>query len=79
MNPRVKNVKPENNYTLLLTFTNGEVRRFDMKPYLEKGLFKELKEESLFQTAHPDGLSVEWENEAALCPDTLYLGSVAVE
>ncbi len=31
----VKEVKPIDNYFLLLTFENGEVRKFDMKPYLE--------------------------------------------
>jgi hypothetical protein len=48
MNPRVKEVKPEQNYMLRLYFTNGEVRRFDMKPYLDKGIFKELLDEALF-------------------------------
>ena len=38
----VKEVKPENNYFLLLTFETGEQKRFDMKPYLNIGIFKEL-------------------------------------
>ncbi|MCI0471433.1 MAG: DUF2442 domain-containing protein, partial [Candidatus Aminicenantes bacterium] len=37
MNPGVKDVKANNNYTLSLTFNNGEVKVFDMKPYLDKG------------------------------------------
>jgi len=78
MNPRVVSVKPEPDYRLLLTFTNGEVRNFDVKPYLNKGIFSELKDVSLFNTVHPDGLSVEWANEAAICPDTLYMDSIKV-
>jgi hypothetical protein len=35
-------VSPLNNYMLLLTFENGEQRRFDMKPYLDKGIFSEI-------------------------------------
>ena len=35
MNPRVKAVKPNTDYTLTLLFTNGEVKCFDVKPYLE--------------------------------------------
>lgn len=31
----VKEVKTLNEYKLLLTFENGEVRLFDMSPYLE--------------------------------------------
>jgi hypothetical protein len=75
MNPRVREVKPEKDYMLRLYFTNGEVRRFDMKPYLDKGIFKELTDEALFNSVRPDGLSIEWANEASICPDTLYLNS----
>jgi hypothetical protein len=78
MNPIVKDVKPQANYKLLLTFANGEVKQFDVKPYLDKGIFSELKDLSLFNSVHPDGLSIEWDNEAALCPDTVYLESVKI-
>ncbi|GHV09686.1 hypothetical protein FACS1894162_0790 [Bacteroidia bacterium] len=44
MNPRVIDVKPENDYMLRLYFTNGEVRRFDVKPYLEFEVFRALKD-----------------------------------
>jgi hypothetical protein len=76
MNPRVVDVTPEVDYTLCLRFTNGEIRRFDMKPYLEKGIFKELKDLSIFNSVKPFLGSIQWINEADLCPDTLYLDSV---
>jgi hypothetical protein len=44
MNPRVTKVTPEDNYCLLLEFSNGERREFDVSPYLEKGIFTQLKE-----------------------------------
>jgi len=78
MCPIVTSVKPEQDYSLILQFSNGETRRFDVKPYLNKGIFKELNDISTFYSAHTDGLSVEWKNEAALCPDTLYFGSEAI-
>jgi hypothetical protein len=78
MNPRIAKVQPEKDYMLRLYFTNGEIRRFDVKPYLEIGIFQELKDVALFNSARPDGLSVEWANEAAICPDTLYLDSQTV-
>lgn len=40
----VINVEPLNDYKLLLTFDNGEKRIFDVSPYLDKGIFKELKD-----------------------------------
>jgi hypothetical protein len=75
MNPRVKDVKPNSNYTLILTFTNNEVKIFDMKPYLDKGIFKELKNISLFNSVKPFLGSIQWKNGQDLCPDTLYLDS----
>jgi hypothetical protein len=76
MNPRVADVKPEAGYMLRLWFTNGEVKRFDVKPYLEKGIFAELKDLSIFNSVKPFLGSIQWINEADLCPDTLYLDSV---
>jgi hypothetical protein len=75
MNPRVINVKPEQNFTLLITFNNGEVRSFDVKPYLEIGVFKELQDLSLFNSVKPFLGSIQWANGVDLCPDTLYLES----
>jgi hypothetical protein len=63
-------------YKLLLTFENGEVRLFDMNPYLEKGIFRELKDISLFKSAKVSFDTVEWENEADIDPETLYEDSV---
>jgi len=41
----VKKVKPLNDYNLELTFENNEIKIFDVKPYLDTGLFKTLKDE----------------------------------
>jgi hypothetical protein len=78
MNPTVTGVKPERDYLLTLDFSNGERRQFDVKPYLDKGIFRELKDVAIFNSVHPDGLSIEWDNEAALCPDTVYLESLKI-
>ena len=37
----VKEVKPIDNYKLILTFGNNEVKIFDMIPYLDKMIFPE--------------------------------------
>ncbi|MBM3405249.1 MAG: DUF2442 domain-containing protein [Bacteroidetes bacterium] len=75
MNPRVAKVSPLENYQLLLTFTNGEERVFDMNPYLEKGMFRELKNQSIFRSVKVFLGSIQWINGLDLCPDTLYLNS----
>ena len=72
MNPRVRSVKTLPDYRLRLTFTNGEVRVFDMRPYLGIGVFRELRDPTLFRTVRPFLGSIAWKNEQDLCPDTLY-------
>ena len=68
----VKEVKPLDEYKLLVTFENGEVKLFDMNPYLTKGIFRELRDVSLFKSAKINFDTVEWENEADIDPETLY-------
>jgi hypothetical protein len=75
MNPRVIDVKPENDFILLITFTNGEKKRFDVKPYLGIGIFKELRDRSMFNSVKPFLGSIQWANGVDLCPDTLYTES----
>ncbi len=75
MNPYVKSVKPQEDYLLLLTFENGEKRVFDLKPYLEKPVFKRLQNITLFKTVRVISGSVEWQGEIDLSYDTLYLES----
>jgi len=75
MNPRVTDVKPEPDYTLLITFSSGELKTFDVKPYLRIGIFKELQDISLFNSVKPFLGSIQWVNGQDFCPDTLYLES----
>ena len=68
----VKDVKPFENYILILTFDDGSIKLFDMKPYLVKGIFKELKDENLFKTVKVSFDSIEWSNGVDVDPETLY-------
>jgi hypothetical protein len=76
VNPRVKAVKPNLDYTLTLTFANGEVKRFDVKPYLDFGIFQELKNLSVFNSVRPCLGSIQWTNGQDFCPDMLYIDGV---
>jgi hypothetical protein len=75
MNPEVINVKPNQDYTLHLWFDNGEEGVLDMKPYLDKGIFRDLKDMAVFNSVKPFIGTIQWANEADLCPDTVYLDS----
>ncbi len=72
MNPRVIKVKPVIDFQLDITFSNGERKVLDMKPYLNTGRFKELKNEAMFASVVCTMGSIQWQNGLDLCPDTLY-------
>ncbi len=74
----VTDVQPLHNYLLRLTFKNGEQKMFDMKPYLNTGVFQALKDEKVFNSARVSFDTVEWENEADIDPETLYHESAAI-
>lgn len=76
MNPRVVEVSVETDYRLRITFANGELREFDVSPYLERGIFRELKDPKIFRTVEPSLGSVRWQNGQDFCPDMLYEDSV---
>ena len=77
MNPRVSKVHPLDNYKLKIEFKNGEQKVFDVTPYLNMGVFRELTNKELFNTVRESMGTVSWKNGQDLCPDTLYLDSVS--
>lgn len=78
MNPQVKTVETLPNYKLKIRFENDEVKEFDATPFLDKGIFTELKDEDYFKKARVAFGSVEWPNEQDFSKDTLYLLSTRV-
>jgi hypothetical protein len=75
MNPYVKRIHPADDYLLELLFQNGERRVFDLKPYLNRGVFVRLQNRAVFRAARVVAGSVEWPGEVDLSYDTLYLES----
>lgn len=69
---RIIDVKPLDDYKILVTFDNGEKRIKDMKPYLEKGVFKKLKDEEFFKSVKIAFRTISWGDEIDLCADSIY-------
>jgi hypothetical protein len=76
MSPYVSRVEVLPDYRMKLWFENSEMRVFDMRPYLERGVFKQLKAWPAFSQARVEAGSVEWPCGVDLSYDTLYLESV---
>lgn len=73
MTPDVVRVVTLPGYCLQAEFETGEIRRFDMKPYLDYPAFAALKGDALFERAHVRHGTVAWNDDIDLSPDTLYL------
>ena len=69
---QVKEVSTAPGYLLKILYENGELRQFDMSPYLEKGIFRMLKDDKLFKSVKPSFDTVEWPNLADIDPEVLY-------
>lgn len=79
MNPRVQAIEAVHNTALDLRFEDGELRRFDVLPYIERGgVFAQLRDPGVFRSARVVAGAVEWAGEVDLSHDTLYLRSVPV-
>ena len=72
----VTDVRAIENYKVILVFEDKSVKLFDMNPYLEKGIFKELKDENLFKSIVVSFDLNKWVNNADIDPETLYNDSI---
>ena len=71
MLPRVSSVKAEPDYTLIITFKNGERKKYDAKPLLNVPMYRNLAK--VFLSARVECGTVVWPGDMDISPDTLYL------
>ncbi len=75
----VVGVQAKADYSLTLSFENGEVRRFDMVPYMDQKPWARIKATPLFCAARVEMGTVVWPGNIDIDPETLYERSVALE
>ena len=75
---KVTAVKANDDFSLDLRFSDGSVKRFDTKPYLDYEVFRELKDLNYFRQVDLAFGTVRWPHEQDISPETLYLEGVAV-
>ena len=71
-------VKPLEDYKLLLTFDNNEKKIKDMKPYLDKGVFKKLNNVEIFNSVKIAFGTISW-GDIDMCADALYESSEEIK
>ena len=68
----VKAVQPQPDYSLIITFANGEQRIYDAKPLLKENIYAQLRSTTFFLRARADCGTVVWSDEVDIAPEHLY-------
>ena len=72
MNPRILAVEYKEDHQLFLTFTNKEVKQFDLTNYLNYPVYKPLKDEAFCKKIKATDGIIQWDEYIDFDPDTLY-------
>lgn len=68
---KVNYVEAREDYKLFVELSNGKKGLFDVKPYLDKGIFTELKDENYFKSVKPAFGGIIWPHEQDFSADTI--------
>ena len=68
-------VRANDDFSLELRFNDNSLRKFDARPYLDVGVFTELKDIGYFKQVRIAFGTVQWPHEQDISPDTLYIES----
>ena len=75
----VKVVKPLPDYRIYVEIADGRKGVFDMKPYLDRGIFRELRDMHYFSRVGIQLGAVTWPNEQDIAPETLLAEMLPLE
>jgi hypothetical protein len=68
---KIISVDPMEDYKLRIEFSNGRKGIFDVSPYIEKGVFVELKDRTYFRCVRPAFGGVMWPHEQDFSAETI--------
>ena len=70
--PTVLSVVPREDYSVVVTYETGEVKKFNVKPYIMGEWFGKLRDVAVFNTVRPSGNTIEWVDGQDIAPHELY-------
>jgi hypothetical protein len=76
MHPGVKEVSPHEDYTLPIVFENEETGVLDIKPMLDFGVFRQIKDYDIFKRVRVSFDTIEWDCGVDLDSEFVYEKSV---
>lgn len=74
----VRDVLPQDDYTLLLTFADGTRKVYNARPLLNKSIYSQLNNLAFFKCAKAECGTVVWDNDIDIAPEHLYECSTPV-
>ena len=75
----VKKVVPLDDYRIYVEIEDGRKGVFDLKPYLDRGVFRELRDKHYFEQVGIVLGAVTWLHEQDIAPETLVAGMVPAD
>lgn len=80
LQPKLLKVEPVEPSKLRLFYETGEVKLFDVGPYIHGAWYDELKDRAYFRTVRvlPGGGGIEWVNGQDIAPHELYEQGVPI-
>ena len=76
---KVLAVKANEDFSLDPKSNDNSVNKFDARPYLDFGVFRELKDVDYFKRVRIAYGTVQWPHEQDISPDTLFIESRPID
>jgi hypothetical protein len=72
-------VTPVEGFSLVVIFDNGQTRILDMRPFLDFGVFRQIKKTEEFNRVHVAFDTVEWDCGVDLDPEFVMTKSLPIQ
>ena len=81
LSPKILRIEPLDNYKIKLNYETGEIKLFDVLPYISGDWYEELYNNYYFKSVNltSNGYGIEWKNGQDIAPHELYDMSIRLE
>jgi hypothetical protein len=79
MNPRATRAQAAGSHEVIVEFSNGETRKFDLRPLLGYEVFEKLQDSTFFAQVRAEHGTLVWQEGIDLDPDMVYLDSIPLK
>lgn len=77
--PRIKGVKPLDDFSLEIIYVSGEKKSYNMTKNLKYDFYKKLNNIGYFKLVKSVGTTLEWPDGEDIDPNELYDNSVSID